>query len=80
MGPQALVPTLAPCRQVCSASSPAQCQQQKQKEDKMPAPEVEPITDITYVSIGARNPLWERGVGEGCKSGQPGAGRPLLHD
>lgn len=38
-------------------------------------------TDITYVSAGARNPLWARGgVREGCVSAQPGRGRAQLPD
>ena len=74
------MPALAPCWQLSSDAGPAQCHL-RSKEDQIPGPlghcqEVESKNDITYVSIGARNPLQERGSGEGNTSGQPGGGGP----
>lgn len=74
------MPALAPRWQLSSDAAPAQCQL-RSKEDQIPGPlghcqEVVSTNDITYVSIGARNPLRERGSGEGSTSGQPGGGEP----
>lgn len=74
------MPALAPRWQLSSDAAPAQCQL-RSKEDQIPGPlghcqEVVSTNDITYVSIGARNPLRERGSGEGSTSGQPGGGTP----
>ena len=74
------MPALAPRWQLSSDAAPAQCQL-RSKEDQILGPlghcqEVVSTNDITYVSIGARNPLRERGSGEGSTSGQPGGGTP----
>lgn len=37
-------------------------------------------TDITYVSAGARTPLWARGGVRGMRVSSPGRGRPQLPD
>lgn len=81
-------PISAPCSTlaILLCSSPAPCRLRSRK-DKMLGffiiyqQKAELATDIPYVSIAARNPLWERGrVGKGCVSGHPGRGKLQLPD